>query len=83
MFIFGKNIDPCLDSELLLSDERQLPLLHLLAEAGPHLLELVPLPAELAGAQVNSPQAKVPQLGAWLDVNQVKLTQTFLQTIAS
>ena len=83
MCIFGKNIDPCLDSELLLSDERQLPLLHLLAEAGPHLLQLVPLPAELAGAQVNSPQAKVPQLGAWLDVNQVKLTQTFLKTVAS
>ena len=46
---------------------------HLVVEVEPHLLQLLPLPAELAGAEVHPAQAEVPQLAARLDVDQVKL----------
>ena len=58
-----------LDPELLLSHQLELPLLHLVAETHPHLLQLVPLAGEVAHAQVNPPQPEVPQLSSWLDVH--------------
>ena len=48
-------------------------LLHLTVQRHPHLLQLLPLPAELAHAEVHPPEPEVPQLAAGPDIHQIKL----------
>ena len=50
-----------------------MPLPHLIVKVEPHQLQLLPLSAQLAGAQVHPTEAEVPEFAAWLDVDQVKL----------
>ena len=58
-------------------------LLHLGIQPDLVLHHLLPLLGEGAHAEVHLPEPQVPQLAAWLDIQEVKLCQTFLQTIAT
>ena len=58
---------------VLLQSELLVSLLHLTVQQHPHLLQLLPLPAELAHAEVHPPEPEVPQLAAGPDIHQIKL----------